>query len=657
MISRDDIIRLFREDKPSSTIPPIISFFDSNECPRYTQRKIKQASIKSGTPIPSDISSQVYKNVQCKLLEKSIFHEYHSTANPSFRLQAALEQIRSGTGIPLQPHQIKVASYLLDHRGLLAIHRTGSGKTFTAILTILLLKSKYPGLRIVVLVPSSLKENFTEQMIKFGISPLGVRMFTGIDPLNKIPEYTNLMVELYSFDEYYSFFKTSDRVPDCKHSLFIIDEAHHLRSEIKINAQQEVTEAHRVYSIMMAAAQAFRVLLLTATPLINTEYDIANLMAMVIGIPPTRSRLLSRKDVKSLVAEEDRLLAYTKCKISYYFPTNTTDYPQQINMPLVVFTMNQYYYDRYKEIESNMNQQASESFYRQLRLAEIALDGEYSPKVDWVVDFVTREAAAGRKSVVFSNWIYAGIHLIRRRLDLINKSESRYVPIIGDISTEDRKRFKDLYNNGAASIMLISKAGSEGLDLVNTRNVIILESNWNPSADFQIIGRAVRYKSHDTLPPEERTVRVWRLMMRKPPNTRDTLRSIDEELYSLSYEQKLPLIQKVTGLLQKASIETNDCDTFSEDKVQVLSEELEKMAFAMKKEKPEYKEFDYEYIAPETSALVKPNVLTDEQFARIAGLIAPKEEMSALIDRLKQTEEQAKGRTIQPILINEDDWE
>ena len=145
--------------------------------------------------------------------------------------------------------------------------------------------------------------------------------------------------------------------------------------------------------------------------------------------------------------------------------------------------------------------------------------------------------------------------------------------------------------------------------------------------------------------------------MRKPPNTRDTLRSIDEELYSLSYEQKLPLIQTVTGLLQKASIEANDCNTFSEDKVQVLSEELEKMAFAIKKEKPEYKEFDYEYIAPETSALVKPNVLTDEQFARIAGLIAPKEEMSALIDRLKQTEEQAKGRTIQPILINEDDWE
>lgn len=659
-MSRDQIqdVLFPEESQRSAVLPPIISFFNREECRGYSNKKIRSLSLKTGTPIPAQISSETFREIQCKLLEKSIYREYHTDENPSFNVSVALEQIKKGTGIPIQPHQIKVASYLLKNRGLLAIHRTGSGKTFTAILSILLLKTKYPGLRIVVLVPSSLKENFTEQMIKFGISPLGVRMMTALGSSSKPPVFTRLVVELYSFDEYHSFFKQSEKVsPLLKQTFFIIDEAHHLRSEIKLNRQQEILQAQKTYSIMMTASQAFRVLLLSATPIINSEYDLANLFAMVIGIPPTPSRLLTRKQFRDLVAQPDQFQQYAKCKVSYYFPENTTDYPTVINMPLVVFTMNAYYYEKYKEIESRLNYERHESFYRSLRMAEIALDGEYSPKVDWVVDFVTREAAAGRKSVVFSNWIYAGIHLIRRRLDLMNKPESRYVPIIGDISTEDRQRFKDLYNSGIANIMLISKAGSEGLDLTNTRNVIILESNWNPSVDLQIIGRAVRYKSHESLPLEERNVRVWRLLMRKPLNTGDTLRSIDEELYSLSYEVKLPMMKQLGAMLQKASIEENDCTSLSSIAATELAEELEKLTFASPREKPVYKEFEYEYVAPETSALAKPPTLTDEQYAKIAGLIAPKEDVSSLVDRLKATQEQAQTRQILPILIDEDEWE
>ena len=64
--------------------------------------------------------------------------------------------------------------------------------------------------------------------------------------------------------------------------------------------------------------------------------------------------------------------------------------------------------------------------------------------------------------------------------------------------------------------MLLSRAGSEGLDLKGVRDVVLLEPHFHNERMQQVIGRAVRYRSHEALPPDERNVVVHHLLLRKP---------------------------------------------------------------------------------------------------------------------------------------------
>ena len=51
---------------------------------------------------------------------------------------------------------------------------------------------------------------------------------------------------------------------------------------------------------------------------------------------------------------------------------------------------------------------------------------------------------------------------------------------------------------------MISPAGAEGLTLISTRQVHIMEPYWNQSRLDQVIGRAIRYCSHKDLPEEDK---------------------------------------------------------------------------------------------------------------------------------------------------------
>ena len=62
--------------------------------------------------------------------------------------------------------------------------------------------------------------------------------------------------------------------------------------------------------------------------------------------------------------------------------------------------------------------------------------------------------------------------------------------------------------NKRLCIFMASSAGAEGIDLKEVRNVYIMEPYWTPGRIEQVIGRAIRLRSHDKLPEEDRTVTV-----------------------------------------------------------------------------------------------------------------------------------------------------
>jgi hypothetical protein len=98
----------------------------------------------------------------------------------------------------------------------------------------------------------------------------------------------------------------------------------------------------------------------------------------------------------------------------------------------------------------------------------------------------------------------------------INENKLKYVMITGDISHSINNNEEinactnsDNINGDKVKVILISKAGSEGIDLKYIRQVHILEPWYNTSRIEQIIGRAVRNKSHCDLPFNKRNVMLF----------------------------------------------------------------------------------------------------------------------------------------------------
>ena len=61
---------------------------------------------------------------------------------------------------------------------------------------------------------------------------------------------------------------------------------------------------------------------------------------------------------------------------------------------------------------------------------------------------------------------------------------------------------------------MITSSGAEGISLRNTRMAHIVEPHWHPVRIEQVIGRARRICSHNTLPEEEQNVTVFMYLMK-----------------------------------------------------------------------------------------------------------------------------------------------
>lgn len=96
------------------------------------------------------------------------------------------------------------------------------------------------------------------------------------------------------------------------------------------------------------------------------------------------------------------------------------------------------------------------------------------------------------------------------------------------------------YNEGATRVLLLSAAGGEGLDLKETDEVHVMEPHWNDPVVQQVIGRAVRFRSHADTRTVVRVLRYCSVLPRNleglaPPGHRG-VRNI---LYKMTADQVL----------------------------------------------------------------------------------------------------------------------
>ena len=141
--------------------------------------------------------------------------------------------------------------------------------------------------------------------------------------------------------------------------------------------------------------------------------------------------------------------------------------------------------------------------------------------------------------------------------DASNFNPAKYVMITGEkaFSPNNAADIKYVTNNDningeKVKVILISKAGAEGLDFKCIRQVHVLEPWYNMNRIEQIIGRGVRNLSHCRLPFEERNVEIY--LHGTILDTEDE--AADLYIYRLA-EKKALQIGKVTRMLKEISVD------------------------------------------------------------------------------------------------------
>jgi superfamily II DNA or RNA helicase len=140
------------------------------------------------------------------------------------------------------------------------------------------------------------------------------------------------------------------------------------------------------------------------------------------------------------------------------------------------------------------------------------------------------------------------------------KDNFRYCEFHGKIFREKRKLNKKIFNNSnnkygkICKIIMISPAGSEGINLRNVRQVHIIEPYWNEVRIEQVIGRALRFCQHQDLPLNERKVDIYRYIMIRKNNNQTT----DERIEDIA-RKKNSLLLSFIDAVKEAAV---DCELF-----------------------------------------------------------------------------------------------
>lgn len=173
---------------------------------------------------------------------------------------------------------------------------------------------------------------------------------------------------------------------------------------------------------------------------------------------------------------------------------------------------------------------AREKYIHKISIEDLQNTDKFSPKMGKVLDNINKND--GKLGMFYSQFVSGeGIAIfalileslgwqsynaeISNEFDLPQKPKKKYAILSGDIDPEERvaliKKFNDPDNTNGQyiSLLLMSSAVAEGIDLKRIRHVHILEPFWNYARINQVETRAIRYLSHTDLPLDQQNVQVY----------------------------------------------------------------------------------------------------------------------------------------------------
>ncbi len=509
------------------------------------------------------------------------------------------------------PHQVYVKEYfeaiknneLLPQRGLLVYHGLGSGKTITSIISSSINKDTTDRVlnEIIVLTPASLKENYKLELKKVIKNETQIKKYHIIS-YNTVKVLKDIQ-------------KTS-----LDNKIIIIDEAHNLFSMISSGTKIGYT----LYNLFVQAKNTFFILL-SGTPIINTPYELCLMYNLLRpGIFEYNKNIITREQfIDTYVINKNNTERFAKLVIGLtsYFPgvTDKEVFPssKEYSVILSMSKIQKDNYDKYNELEvSNENVMKKKNvkynvngnnadindiwdlkkinnknkivyikdnnlykiYTRQLcnfgiiskneikNIRDLDLKynlAQYSPKYSKLLNLVKNSPGP---VLIYSNFKEIGIDIIARILD-VNKIS--YIKWTGTQSQKERNTNLIKFNSNdnkygdIAKCILITAAGAEGLSLKNVRQVHILEPHWNINREQQVIGRAMRICSHQSLPLKDRNVTIYKYYCKYSDDTLSTdlfIKKLSETKYDIIKEfLKLAIISSFDCKMSKANEYIKSC--------------------------------------------------------------------------------------------------
>jgi len=229
-----------------------------------------------------------------------------------------------------------------------------------------------------------------------------------------------------------------------------------------------------------------------------------------------------------------------------------------------------------------------------------------TPKIKGIVENLIN---GPKPAVVYSNYIQNGLDAL---MVALYETNIKFGLFTGSVTEKKKKQLIEEYNNynndeysgDKIDVLLISSSGSEGLNLLNTRQIHIMEPHWNANKIEQVIGRVFRFKSHNSLPENERNITVYKWLSILPNKKEsekyslsnihrtkkmDKYISVDQKLDKISL-LKRKIILEFEKLIEKHSIESDNIGILEkvDKKIKLLTKTLEELNLIKKQLEKKY---------------------------------------------------------------------
>lgn len=469
----------------------------------------------------------------------------------------------------LQPHQLFLKSAVPFVDRLLLFHGIGSGKTCSAIsIAAAFRANNHNKNKIVVVVPASLRANFVKEL------------------KGSCGTYQKQKESFYDIMSYQGFVKRiKNKSLKLNNTLVIVDEVQNIVSE--------TGETYKVFLHAFQKMQNSKLVLLSATPMFDKTIEISLLGNLLLSKEEyDRYHLPLNPVAFSRMMSENPKVLYTffKHRVSYFRGADPRAYPSKTEHR-VDCVMSKF--QRHVYMESighidiqNMDKQLQRAFLIAPRqLSNLVLpNGNVGKLTNVKKTFnVKKFSSKFYKCIqkikespgpvfVYSNFVtVAGIEAFTTILSKVHgfsEVSSRKPGLKYGVFRANKPKENDkllaLYNSpenrdgSLVKVIVGSPTMKEGVTLLRTRQIHVLDPYWNRSRTEQIMGRGVRFCSHADLPPNERHVDVFHYYA--VPSEKEKELSVDLRILKLSND-KIRKINIVETILKETAV---DCPLFKD---------------------------------------------------------------------------------------------